>query len=125
VIVTDRHNAVIARSLAKELDRLIIVEDLDTASSVANFGAYIAPSALACLIYTSGSTGTPKAVIQNHRNFLHATMRRINSFHISVADRLTLLSSGFNQALMNIFSALLSGPASALFMPKKLAPGNL
>jgi amino acid adenylation domain-containing protein len=125
VIITDRHNAVIARSLAKELDRLIIVEDLDTASSVANFGVYIAPSALACLIYTSGSTGTPKAVIQNHRNFLHATMRRINSFHISVADRLTLLSSGFNQALMNIFSALLSGACVCPFNAKKASAGEL
>ncbi|HVF39888.1 MAG TPA: amino acid adenylation domain-containing protein, partial [Gemmatimonadaceae bacterium] len=46
-------------------------------------------------------------------------MRRVNSFQISAADRLTLLSSGFMPALMNIFSALLSGACVCPFPAKQ------
>jgi len=119
MILTSRDSAAIAHSLASQSDSVIVVDDLEEQAVADNLGIEIASSAIAGLIYTSGSTGVPKAVVQNHRNFLHATMRRVNSFQISVADRLTLLSSGFNQALMNIFSALLSGACVCPFHAKK------
>ncbi|MGH7830378.1 MAG: non-ribosomal peptide synthetase, partial [Candidatus Binatia bacterium] len=52
-------------------------------------------------------------------NILHGTMRRTNAFRICTEDRMTLLSSGTHQAVMNIFSALLNGAGLCPFNVKE------
>jgi amino acid adenylation domain-containing protein len=122
LIVTNRHGAKIVRGLAQESQRWLNISEMDDSFSPANLGLTLSPDSLGYLIYTSGSTGKPKGVIQNHRNILHGTMRRINAFRICPQDRLTLLSSGSHQAIMNIFSAVLSGAAICPFNAKEHGP---
>ncbi|MET9258676.1 amino acid adenylation domain-containing protein [Amycolatopsis sp. NPDC004079] len=71
---------------------------------------------LAYVLYTSGSTGKPKAVAQPHANVLFQVRNHVGNFRISPADRLGLLTSfGFDMAVTDLFSALLSGAAVVPF----------
>ncbi|MER6875704.1 AMP-binding protein, partial [Amycolatopsis sp. NPDC000673] len=71
---------------------------------------------LAYLLYTSGSTGKPKAVAQTHANVLFQVRNHVDNFRITPADRLGLLTSfGFDMAVTDLFSALLSGAAVVPF----------
>ncbi|MGV9297331.1 amino acid adenylation domain-containing protein [Amycolatopsis sp. NPDC003676] len=71
---------------------------------------------LAYVLYTSGSTGKPKAVAQPHANVLFQVRNHVDNFRISPADRLGLLTSfGFDMAVTDLFSALLSGAAVVPF----------
>ena len=77
------------------------------------------PESIAYVFYTSGSTGQPKGVIQSHRNSLHFLMNYINGLHICSEDRLSMLYSMGNSAmLMDTFAALLTG---ATLLPFPLA----
>ncbi|MFB9905624.1 amino acid adenylation domain-containing protein [Allokutzneria oryzae] len=71
---------------------------------------------LAYVLYTSGSTGQPKAVTQTHANVLFQVRNHVDNFRISPTDRVSLLSSfGFDMAVTDLFSALLSGAAVVPF----------
>jgi amino acid adenylation domain-containing protein len=110
LIVTDKKNFPMARTLAQQTYQLLNIEELDTSLSVNNLGLLITPDTLAYILYTSGSTGRPKGVIHNHRNVLHNAMRYSNGCHIGEEDRVTLFASlGTGQGTPTAFSALLNG----------------
>ena len=110
VILTDRANLELARTLAKGTLQVIDIDEIDPATSTENLPVAVSPDALAYILYTSGSTGQPKGVMQNQRNVLHHIRCYTNSLHIASADKLTLFSSyGFDSAVMDIFGALLNG----------------
>ena len=68
------------------------------------------PDEPAYILYTSGSTGTPKGVVQSHRNVLFGVANHVRGFAIGPADRTSVLTSfGYDMAVTDTFSALLSG----------------
>ncbi|MEE8122253.1 MAG: amino acid adenylation domain-containing protein, partial [Anaerolineales bacterium] len=125
LVVTNRQNIDRTVGLRPASIQFINIDALDAPMSAAGFGLTVSPDALAYLIYTSGSTGNPKGVVQNHRNLLHASMSRINSFRICSEDRLTLLSFSSNQAVMNVLSALLNGARLCPFDVKREGANRL
>jgi len=109
-VLTNKMNRSLAKELTKDTLQLINIDDIDFAALVDDINLPISPDTVAYLLYTSGSTGQPKGVMQNHRNVLHHIRTYTNNLHISVDDRLTLLSSySFDAAVMDIFGALLNG----------------
>jgi amino acid adenylation domain-containing protein len=125
LIVADRDRVHIASKSVGESIPWLDIRQLDDSFPTNNVGLDLSPELLGYIVYTSGSTGKPKGVFQNHRNILHGVMRRINGFRIAPDDRLTLLSSGGHQAIMNIFSAVLSGAAIFPFDAKVHSPVQL
>ena len=67
----------------------------------------------AYILYTSGSTGRPKGVVQRHAGVLHQALGHVSRLGITPADRVSVLSSfGYDMAVTDTFSALLSGAAA-------------
>jgi non-ribosomal peptide synthetase component F len=124
LIVTNDDGAELVRELISGSRKSLNVNQLVDSISGSNVRLDVSPDSLGYLVYTSGSTGKPKGVFQNQRNILHGVMRRINGFRIEPEDRLTLLSSGGHQAIMNIFSAVLSGAAIFPFDPREHSPAE-
>jgi amino acid adenylation domain-containing protein len=109
-VLTNKMNRSLAKELTKDTLQLINIDDIDFTALIDDINLHISPDTVAYLLYTSGSTGQPKGVMQNHRNVLHHIRTYTNNLHISVDDRLTLLSSySFDAAVMDIFGALLNG----------------
>jgi amino acid adenylation domain-containing protein len=103
-------------ALAEDAPRVVDIDPvLADASTVDLTGLEPAePDDLAYLLYTSGSTGTPKGVWQNHRNVVFAARNHIRNCAITPADRTSVLTSfGFDMAVTDTYSALLSGAAAA------------
>jgi len=119
LIATNNRNVGLADKLSQDSRQLLNIDLLDGSLATVNVGLTLSPDTFGYLIYTSGSTGKPKGVAQNHRNILHGAMRRTNAFRICTEDRLSLLSSGTHQAVMNIFSALLNGAGLCSFNVKE------
>jgi len=111
LILTNVKNLAFANELAGAAVQVLNVDEVDATLSDENLGLSISPDALCFVLYTSGSTGQPKGVIRNHRNTLHNSMIRSNTFHICPDDRLSLLASVSGQAITNIFLGLLTGAA--------------
>ncbi|MPZ81619.1 MAG: amino acid adenylation domain-containing protein [Actinophytocola sp.] len=117
-LLTDADNGPLARSVATDAGPAPVDADpvLADASTVDLAGMATAadPDATAYLLYTSGSTGTPKGVRQSHRNVVFGARNHIRTFGITPADRTGVLTSfGFDMAVTDTFSALLSGAAAA------------
>jgi amino acid adenylation domain-containing protein len=103
----------LAAQLGVDRRRLIDMAEAMASGSGAsdeNPDVEVPPDALAYIIYTSGSTGKPKGIAFDHRSVLAGIRNYTNAFHISAADRLTLLHSiSFSSAMVDIFCALLNG----------------
>ncbi|WP_020659976.1 non-ribosomal peptide synthetase [Amycolatopsis benzoatilytica] len=101
------------RPLCDRIGPALTVHHLSTVERelrAADIGA--AADSVAYVLYTSGSTGRPKAVAQPHANVLFQVRNHVDNFRIGPADRLGLLTSfGFDMAVTDLFSALLSGAA--------------
>ncbi|OKI85246.1 thioester reductase [Micromonospora sp. CB01531] len=116
-IVTDPEHTRLAATLAAEagLPQLPIVHlqpgtsqpDLSVLRGLAR------PDDPAYVLYTSGSTGTPKGVVQSHRNVLFGVRNHVRNLAIRPDDRTSVLTSfGYDMAVTDTFSALLSGAAA-------------
>jgi amino acid adenylation domain-containing protein len=109
VLLTDRANQKLARTLTANGRPLINIEKLERGNAT-EVRVATDPRSLAYLLYTSGSTGQPKGVMQSHRNVLHFIRTYTNNLHLNSSDRLTLLSSYcFDASVMDIYGALLNG----------------
>jgi amino acid adenylation domain-containing protein len=105
--------------LASQLGGPVRVVDIDpvlaavSAADTVDLDSPARPDDPAYLLYTSGSTGTPKGVVQNHRNIVFAAHNHIRNCGITPADRTSVLTSfGFDMAVTDMYSALLSGAAA-------------
>ncbi|WP_244872087.1 non-ribosomal peptide synthetase [Catellatospora sp. TT07R-123] len=120
VLLVDAAHADLARGLAEATGRpdLTMVHigtpTADTADLVpAGLAGPANPDDPAYLLYTSGSTGEPKAVVQSHRNVLFGVANHIRNFAVTPADRTSVLTSfGYDMAVTDTFSAILSGAAA-------------
>jgi amino acid adenylation domain-containing protein len=110
LVLADKQNAVLSRELAKS-DMLLELESVDEDIPSDNLTLHISPQLPAYIAYTSGSTGQPKGVVQNHRNVLHDTKLRTDTYHLCELDRLSLLASSTSVAVKTAFFALLNGAA--------------
>ncbi|MFG3604258.1 non-ribosomal peptide synthetase [Micromonospora chersina] len=116
-IVTDPEHARLAATLAAEagLPRLPIVH-LQPGTAPADLSllrGHARPDDPAYVLYTSGSTGMPKGVVQSHRNVLFGVRNHVGNFAIRPDDRTSVLTSfGYDMAVTDTFSALLSGAAA-------------
>ncbi|MEU8262978.1 non-ribosomal peptide synthetase [Micromonospora sp. NPDC048999] len=116
-IVTDPEHARLAATLAAEagLPQLPIVHPRP-GTSPADLSLLRGPGRPddpAYVLYTSGSTGMPKGVVQSHRNVLFGVRNHVRNFAIRPDDRTSVLTSfGYDMAVTDTFSALLSGAAA-------------
>jgi amino acid adenylation domain-containing protein len=127
-LLTDADNAGLARSIAAGPDPVDVDPVLANVSTVDIEGLAAAadPDTTAYLLYTSGSTGMPKGVRQNHRNVVFGARNHIRTFGITPADRTSVLTSfGFDMAVTDTFSALLSGAAVAAIDIRARGLGHL
>ncbi|MCT2581937.1 non-ribosomal peptide synthetase [Actinophytocola gossypii] len=107
VLTTAAHRA-LAEALAPEA-RVLDVADAPERADRPN-RPLPGPDAAAYVLHTSGSTGLPKGVVQRHRNVLHQVRLHRTNFGLTQNDRLSVVSSfGFDMAVTDTFSALLSG----------------
>jgi amino acid adenylation domain-containing protein len=125
LVLANRQAASSAAEVASRGVRLIQLERIDNRLPDGNLDSVVPANALAFVTYTSGSTGQPKGVLQNHRNFLHDTMLRINSYHIGEMDSLSLLASGTSNAIKNAFMSLLNGATLLSFDVQKEGASRL
>jgi amino acid adenylation domain-containing protein len=110
-LLTCRDHAEAAIELAGREIPSFVVDDLERGDA-SNLDRSIASSDVAYLLYTSGSTGSPKAAVQVHRNVLHFARVYADALELTERDRLTLVSSyAFDAAVVDMFSALLTGAA--------------
>ena len=111
-LLTCGDHAAVASELADGELPVVAIDELDHGSEAADLDRPIAASAVAYLLYTSGSTGSPKAVVQTHGNALHFVRAYSSGLQLTERDRLTLTSSyGFDAAVVDVFSTLLTGAA--------------
>lgn len=75
------------------------------------------PGSLAYVIYTSGSTGTPKGVMVSHRNLVHSTTARFETYPDEIKAFLLLSSFSFDSSLAGIFGTLCQG--GKLVLPRQ------
>jgi amino acid adenylation domain-containing protein len=116
LLLTSNKDLTLASELVQPGCQLLNLEALPSSIGNVNPGLAIAPEALAYIIYTSGSTSQPKGVMQSHRNVLHKIMISTNDYHLSSADRRTLLySPSSSGSVWEIFSSMLNGGSLHVF----------
>jgi amino acid adenylation domain-containing protein len=112
LLVSDSKNLTLAAALARDQQKSLNLDAVESNHSSENVGVPILPDAFAYIRYTSGSVGQPKGVLENHRNMLHNVMNVTNALHICADDRVTLLGSlSTGQAATDMYAALLNGAA--------------
>lgn len=121
VLLTDAVHADLAQQLIKMADRPDLptvhvgqpTDEADLGEVLAGLDSTAQPDDPAYVLYTSGSTGAPKGVVQSHRNVLFGVANHVRNFAISPDDRTSVLTSfGYDMAVTDTFSAILSGAAA-------------
>ncbi|HCT78538.1 MAG TPA: thioester reductase [Micromonosporaceae bacterium] len=117
VLITDAAHADLALQLAPLHDVPIIhigatSSEVSLEDVLTGLSSPAQPDDPAYLLYTSGSTGEPKGVVQSHRNVLFGIANHVRNFGITPDDRTSVLTSfGYDMAVTDTFSAILSGAA--------------
>jgi len=116
-VVTDREHAERAARLAGGVPVVVVEDHRPTGEAPEALAAALAGPARhddpAYLLYTSGSTGRPKGVVQSHGNVLFGVGNHAANFRLTPDDRTSVLTSfGFDMAVTDTFSALLTGAAA-------------
>ncbi len=113
LIITNSRNWDLAQRLSEHAITEVSIMNIDlyeNTISDENIGQYSDEKNLAYILYTSGSTGNPKGVMQTYGNLEHFIKNYIKDMRITATDKMTLFSSfSHDAALMDIYSALLSG----------------
>ncbi len=111
-----------ARRLRLDADWPDIAQELDGPLDAGVTGAD-----LAYVIYTSGSTGTPKGVELQHDGLVNLVTWHQHVYHVTPADRATLLAGlGFDASVWEVWPYLASG--ASLHIPAeetRIAPPRL
>ncbi|MEU2613148.1 non-ribosomal peptide synthetase [Micromonospora sp. NPDC007271] len=116
-IVTDPEHAKLAATLAAEAGQpelpIVHLRPGTSQADLSVLRGLARPDDPAYVLYTSGSTGMPKGVVQSHRNVLFGVRNHVRNFAIRPDDRTSVLTSfGYDMAVTDTFSALLSGAAA-------------
>lgn len=111
LIITNRNNMKLAKSLVENIDiPIICIEDMDYSVSKENVNVIIPQDSTAYIIYTSGSTGNPKGVMHSHKGTVNLVGSYINELHITENDKVGLFTSYSHAvAIIDIFASLFRG----------------
>ena len=110
VLVTTSQQPVIVAQ--HTVQRVCLDTDWETLArySTENPAVPVQASHLAYVIYTSGSTGKPKGVLIEHANLVNFTQAAIDTYGVTVADRvLQFASISFDTAAEEIYPCLSQG----------------
>lgn len=132
MIVTDRKNFELCKSIANGRVKVLLIEDLEArdrvdSAEIAKRMSRLIDTDLYCVINTSGSTGTPKSVALGHRSFLDFCDWTFSEFNVSNFKNLGSLSPtifdiySFELALLcTIGSSIVIIPDSLSAFPIKI-----
>jgi phthiocerol/phenolphthiocerol synthesis type-I polyketide synthase E len=112
-VLTDAAHAAVAERLARSAGiPVVTLPELSTVDPE-DFAAFTSqPEDPAYLLYTSGSTGRPKGVVHSHRSVLASVAAHAGGLRVQPSDRVSVLTSfGYDMAVTDMFSALLTGAA--------------
>lgn len=116
LLVTDKSNASLARSLATERLKVLVIEEEQTRCLPGTTCEEVPADAGAWLMYTSGSTGAPKGVWQSHGNVVHHAEVYRDLIGLTEKDRLSLITPfGLAASATPLFASLLNGAALCLY----------
>ena len=126
LLLTDSRHEALAKEVVKPPVDILNVGDRETSAILGTPLPSIPQDTPCWIIYTSGSTGRPKGVVQTHRNTLHYALTYAQYLHVSVEDRLSLLSppnvaSGAHDSLV----AFLSGASLFPYDVRQEGPAKL
>lgn len=123
VLATAGHRPLAERLLARPVP-VLDPTDLPPAPPAAPLA--VGPDDPAYVLYTSGSTGRPKGVVQLHRGVLFQARNHALAHGVTAADRVGVVTSfGFDAAVTDLFTALLTGAAAVPVDVRRHGLGHL
>lgn len=108
---------------AQNVIAILCPDRLTVAALAKRFETRIAsvPDQPAYMLYTSGASGIPNGVLQSNRNALYHIRCYAENLRITPEDRLLLVTTyAFDAAVVDIFSALLTGAALCVMDSRSL-----